>query len=91
MELDYKIISFLIRGKRRKNILFSLQKPKMPKQIADECQISLSNVSVALSELLKKGLIKCINSKEKLFRFYERTKKGQTAISHLEKYNNINK
>lgn len=88
MQLDYKIISFLVRGKRRKNILFSLQKPKMPKQIADECKISLSNVSIALSELTKKGLIKSINGSERLFRFYTLTKKGQMAIKHLERYNN---
>ena len=58
----------------------------MPKQIAEECKISISNVSVALSELLKKSLIKCLNPNDKLFRFYEILKKGQIALNHLSKY-----
>ena len=86
MKLDYKIISFLIRGKRRKNVLFSLDKPKTPKQIADKCEINLSNVSIALSELMKKGLITCLTPNEKLFRFYEISKKGKIALNHLSKY-----
>ena len=89
MKLDYKIISFLIRGKRRRNVLFALQKPRMPKQISDECKISLSNVSIALSELTKKGLIKCITPNDKLFRFYEITGKGKIAIENLEGYNRL--
>ena len=59
----------------------------MPKQSADECKINLPNVSIALSELLKKGLIKCMTPNEKFFRFYTIAKKGQIAIKHLEKYN----
>lgn len=85
--LDYKIISFLVRGKRREKVLLSLKKPKTPKQIADECKINISNASISLSELLKKDLIKCITPNEKIFKFYEMTKKGQIAISHLERYN----
>lgn len=86
MQLNYKIISFLIRGNRRKKVLSSLHKPRMPKEIAIMCGLNISNVSVALSELAKKGLIKCITPNDKIFKFYEKTKKGQTAIDHLSKY-----
>lgn len=88
MKLDYEVISFLLRGKRRKTILFSLKGAKTPKQIAEECKISISNVSVALAELVGKELIKCITPKEKIFRFYELTEKGRKAIKQLEKYQN---
>lgn len=86
-KLDYKIISFLIRGNRRKKVLLSLQNPRMPKEIAVICGLNISNVSVALSELVKKGLVKCITPNDKIFKFYEKTKKGETAINHFAKYN----
>ena len=86
--LDYKTISFLLRGKRREKVLSSLTTPKTPKQIADECKLSISNVSTSLSELSKKDLINCITPTEKIFKFYEITKKGQNAIMNLGKYNN---
>lgn len=88
MKLDYEIISFLIRAKRRTKILFSLQEhSKIPKQIAKECEVSISNVSVALSELVKKNLIKCVTPNEKVFRFYSITKNGTTAVEQIKRYN----
>ena len=84
--LDYEIISFLMRGKRRNKVLYSLKSPKMPKEIADNCKLSTSNVSASLKELLEKDLIKCITPNDKIFKFYQITKKGQTAINHFERY-----
>ena len=85
-KMDYKTISFLMRGKRRNKVLYSLKTPKMPKEIADKCKLNISNVSAALSELSKKDLVKCITPNEKIFKFYEITKKGQNAINHFERY-----
>ena len=87
MKLDYKIISFLLRGKRRMAVLSALQKEKMPKQISEELKLSLSNVSLALKELRQKKLIECLNPKEKLFKFYSLTKRGKIAINQLDEYN----
>ena len=88
-ELDYLVISFLMRGKRRNKVLYSLKSPQMPRDIADKCKLSISNVSASLKELLGKDLIKCITPNEKIFKFYQMTKKGQVAINHFEKHNNI--
>ncbi len=87
--VDYMLISFLLRGKRRLKVLISLnnEKPKIPKKIAEECKISLSNVSNSLSELLNKGLIKCINPEDKFYRFYIITEKGKLILKSIEEKN----
>ncbi len=84
--VDYTLISFLMRGKRRIRVLRALNndKPKIPKQIAEECKISLSNVSNSLAELLDKGLVKCINPKDKFYRFYIITNKGRLILKEIE-------
>jgi len=86
MKISYSIISFLLRGERRLKILrylYDLEEPKIPKKIADDTKFSLSNVSNSLSELLNKGLIKCVNPEDKLFRFYVITNKGKNALKEL--------
>ncbi len=77
---------FILRGERRAKVLKVLNsdKPKTPKQIAQECKLSLSNVSNSLSELLNKGFIKCINPKDKFYRFYMITDKGKYILEDIE-------
>lgn len=78
MKKDYSLISFILRAKRRRAIFESLKDcAKIPKDIATECKISISNVSNTLPELVKKGLIKCKNPKDHYFKYYEMTEKGR--------------
>ena len=80
MKEDYELISF-IHGSRRKAVLNCLKdEPKIPKQIAEECKISISNVSNTLPELVEKELIQCKNPKSKVYRYYEITKKGKELL-----------
>jgi DNA-binding MarR family transcriptional regulator len=81
--IDYKMLSFVLRGKRRKAVLLCLNKPKIPKQIAIDCKLSTSNVAIALKELVKRGLARCINPKDRAFKFYEMTKKGEEIKERL--------
>ena len=81
---DYSAISFVLRGERRKNILLSLDKPMIPKEISEKCKVSIHNVSKSLKELVNKGLIVCKNPKDKFYRFYEITKKGKEILSQLK-------
>ncbi len=74
---NFSLLSFILRGERRKTILLCLDKPKIPKEIAEICKISIHNVSKSLKELLNKGLIKCENPKDKFYRFYTLTDKGR--------------
>ena len=80
---DYSLLSFVLRGSRRKIILQCLNKPKIPRQIAEECKISIHNVSKSLRELINKRLIVCKNPNDKFYRFYELTKKGKDLLKEL--------
>ncbi len=81
--VNYSELSFVLRGERRKAILLSLNEPKIPKQIAEECKVSIHNISKSLKELADKGLVRCKNPKDKFYRFYELTKKGKQILKHL--------
>ena len=87
MKIDYTTLSYLLRGKRRQIVFLALEsKPKTPKQLAKECNISISNISVSLAELVRTGFVKCITPNEKFFRFYELTEKGKEAAKQLREY-----
>ena len=81
---NYSLLSFILRGERRKAILLCLDKPKIPKEIARCCKVSIHNVSKSLKELMEKNLILCKNPEDKFYRFYELTKKGKELIKDLK-------
>jgi len=84
MKIDYELISF-IQGKRRKAVLKCLEGGiKIPRQIASECKISISNVSNTLPELLNKDLIVCKNPKSHVNKYFEITKKGSRLLFSSE-------
>ncbi|MBI2044877.1 ArsR family transcriptional regulator [Candidatus Pacearchaeota archaeon] len=83
MKDDYSLISFILRGKRRKTVLKCLNSPKIPKDIATECNLSISNVSNTLPELVKKGLVKCKNPKDHYYKYYELTNLGNNLLKKL--------
>jgi len=82
---NYSLLSFILRGERRKAILLCLNKPMIPKDIANSCNVSIHNVSKSLKELVDKGLIVCKNQQDKFYRFYELTNKGRDILKELDK------
>ncbi|MFH1358419.1 MAG: MarR family transcriptional regulator [archaeon] len=82
---NYSLLSFILRGERRKAILMCLDKPMIPKEIANRCNVSIHNVSKSLKELVDRGLIVCKNPNDKFYRFYELTKKGKDILKELDK------
>lgn len=82
---NYSLLSFILRGERRKAILLCLDKPMIPKEISQNCNVSIHNVSKSLKELVDRGLIVCKNPNDKFYRFYELTKKGRELIKELNK------
>ncbi|MEM3113084.1 MAG: MarR family transcriptional regulator [Candidatus Pacearchaeota archaeon] len=82
---NYSLLSFILRGERRKAILLCLNKPMIPKEIADSCKVSIHNVSKPLKELVDRGLIVCKNPNDKFYRFYELTNKGRDILKELDK------
>jgi len=84
MKINYELISF-IQGKRRRAILnFLKEGVKTPKQIASKCNLSISNISNTLSELIEKGLIICKNPKSHINRYFEITFKGKELLSQSD-------
>jgi len=81
---NYSLLSFVLRGERRRAILLCLDKPKIPKDIAKSCKVSIHNVSKSLRELKDRGLIVCKNPNDKFYRFYELTKKGKEILKELK-------
>jgi DNA-binding MarR family transcriptional regulator len=89
MKKDYELLSF-VQGKRRKAVLLSLEKnAKIPKQIATELKISISNVSNTLAELIEKELIFCNNPQSHIYKYYELTKKGKEILKELDRQTKI--
>lgn len=89
MKTFWNSYSFILRGERRKKVLFCLSFPKIPKQIAQECKMSLSNVNAAIQDLKKNNLIYCLNPSQKIGRVYTLTNKGKKSIDYLNKSKKI--
>jgi len=85
MDNFWEIYSYILRGNRRKRVLACLSGPKISKQIAQECKMSLSNVKASIDDLKKKGLIKCLTPKQKIGRVYTLTKNGEELRVYLAK------
>lgn len=71
------LYGWVLRGSQRRLIIKHLDKLKTPTLLKEETAIKVSNVSDVLRAMEKKGLVKCLNPKEKLGRLYQLTKKGE--------------
>lgn len=76
----YDLISYVVRGKTRLDILKALDKPMTPTQISDKLRNHRSTISRTLLEMEKRGLVKCLTPKEKTGRLYNITKKGKDIL-----------
>jgi len=71
-EEELKKEIFLKKGKLRKLVLNSLDKPKTATELSQELKKHRSSISRVLLELEKKGLVKCVNPEDDRFRHYLR-------------------
>ena len=76
----FELYTWVYRGKQRRAIILVLDKPKTPTKIKEETKIKVTNVSDVLRAMEKKGLVKCLNPKDKLGRFYDLTKVGKEVV-----------
>ena len=72
MKKEIKLEIFLRKSDLRKQIWEKLDKPKTPVDIAKELKKHRSSISRVLLDMQKEGFVKCINSDDKSFRFYEK-------------------
>jgi len=81
-------VSYLLRSKLSVKILEALNKEMAPKQISEATDIARSNVSTKLAELSKRGLVRCLNPKDRKWRFYIITDKGKTVLKRARQAKN---
>ncbi len=84
-KVDIKKYSWIVRGKQRRGIIRHIDGPETPTDIAKKSGYSLNNTSRVLSEFKKKGLIKCLNPKEKTGRLYVLNPAGKVIRDKLRK------
>ncbi len=83
-------ILFVVRGKRRKVVLFSLKDDmKTPRKISKELKLSIPNVSTSLNELKTKGLVECKNPNDPYHKIYSITTKGKEILKEIPKYDEM--
>jgi len=83
--VKWDLVSFISRGKRRKQILPLLKKPTTPTEIADKINVSVTHVSRTLKHLKEKGLVKCLTPEERVWKLYQLIKEGSEVLDYLEK------
>jgi len=84
--MNTNILSFVLRAKNRIKLLNVLQDgQKVSAQIEKQTGMYKSHISRTLRELTEKKLIRCVNSKDRNFRFYELTSEGKKVILQVDK------
>ena len=71
--------AWVLRGSQRKRVLMVMDKEKIPSQLSKETKLSLNNTSDTLRLMKEKGIVKCLNEKDKTGRLYVVTKKGKAV------------
>ncbi|OQD59458.1 transcriptional regulator [Methanobrevibacter arboriphilus JCM 13429 = DSM 1125] len=87
-EYSDEIIEFLVYvkpSKYRQKILISLkdEKLKIPSEIARDVGVITSHISIYLSGLKEKNLIKCINEEATKGRLYHITENGKKVLKYI--------
>jgi len=86
--MNWELYSFVIRSKRRKDILLSLEKARTPTEIGNKVKTSVSHVSRTLSDFQDKDIVECVTPEQKVGRIYKLTKEGQEVLDYLKKKGN---
>lgn len=86
--MNLELYAWIVRGTQRVPIINAMNKPMTPslirkKAIKDNPKISLNNTSDILREFKKKGLVVCLNDKERMGRIYRLTKEGEEIREEL--------
>ncbi len=76
---------FIKKGKLRKEVLISLDKPITAKELAKKLNKHRSSISRILIGFEKVGITKCINKQDDKFRHYILTKTGEQLRNEILK------
>jgi DNA-binding MarR family transcriptional regulator len=72
-----ELAGFVIRSSYRKKVFTMFEKPIRPSEMAKRLDIRLTHVTRELRALKSRGLIECLNPKERTGRLYQLTAKGK--------------
>jgi len=80
-----ELVSFVTRGKIRKEVLKQLTSPKTPTQISLILSTQRPTISRAILSLKNKDLVECLTPNEKMGRYYKITNLGQEVLKEINK------
>ncbi|MFA4824263.1 MAG: winged helix-turn-helix domain-containing protein [Methanoregula sp.] len=80
----FDLVSFVGRGKVRKQILKALIKPNSPTELAKQLDIDRSTISRVILEFTEKGLVECLTPDERMGRYYRTTDLGKKVVAIIE-------
>lgn len=83
--MDEKFVKYVTRSSYRVKVLKSLgERPKIPSQLAVDCNILPNHVSNVLSFLTEKDLIVCVNPETRKGRIYRLSEEGEEILKYVE-------
>ena len=83
---DIEKLSWILRGKQRRDIIKHINGPETPTQIANNSGYSLNHTSRILNDFKRQGLAKLLNPKQKTGRLYQLTEKGKIIRDKLKEH-----
>lgn len=84
---DMRIISLLLRSKKRVEVLKSLEfEEKIPSKISKDIGDNSNHVSKYLKTLKDAKLVECLNEDDNRYRFYRITEKGTYYLNRIKEY-----
>jgi len=82
--MDWTKLRYLIASKYRNRIVLCLaEKPKTPKEIAQELGFYISHVSSTLSDLSREGTVECLNPSQRRGKMFSLTDIGRELEKEL--------
>ena len=81
---DIEQLSWVLRGKQRRDIIKHVDGPQTPTKIAGKSGYSLNHTSKILNDFKKQGLVKLLNPKQKTGRLYQLTEKGKIIKDQIK-------
>ncbi|MBI2444967.1 helix-turn-helix domain-containing protein [Candidatus Micrarchaeota archaeon] len=82
--MDFTDVSFVLKGRKRKDLLLALDRPRTPTQISKVIDVSVTNLWSKLKALERQGLVECLTPEEQKGRIYALTKKGDSVRKKVQ-------
>ena len=83
--MDWKDVSFVLKGRKRKDLLLAMDSPRTPIQLSKMINVSITNMTAKIKALEKQGLAECLTPDEPKSRIYGLTKKGKAVRDEVRK------